>query len=159
MNTIFRLMSVCVVVLGAGCQSSTVPAPSPHSLLARVPALFKPDLDSYVILVKNDEREITAEHHLTFDGIGPILIAKQEVIVWKVAPGIHAVSHGPRQGERALRMEVFEGNRVVFEVDGNGGVYIRSFANDWDSLARNVRLAGLHDMSNRAPPEPLRPRR
>ena len=162
MNAIFRVLAAALIlplsVLLAACESAPPPVP-PDTLAAKVPALFKQDLDSYVILVKQDAREITAEHNLTFDGIGPIFIAAQEVIVWKVAPGIHAISHAFRQGDKALRVEIFEGHRVVFEVDGNGGLFIRSFANDWDKLAANTTLAGYHDMSDQPPPEPLQRRR
>jgi len=155
MNAILRSISAALALLVlAACQSAPPPVP-PESLAAKVPALFKHDLDSYVILVKNDARAITAEHNLTFDGIGPIVIATQEVIVWKVAPGIHAISHAFRQGDKALRVEIHEGHRVVFEVDGNGGLYIRSFANDWDKLAQSTKLAGYHDMSDQPAPEPL----
>jgi hypothetical protein len=158
MNAILRFVLAALTLLLLACESAP-PSPPPESLAARVPALFRHDLDAYVILVKNDAREITAEHNLTFDGIGPIVIATQEVIVWKVAPGIHSISHAHRQGERAMRVEIFEGHRVVFEVDGNGGLYIRSFANDWDKLAANMRLSGYHDMSDQPPPEPLQRRR
>jgi hypothetical protein len=161
MHPIPKLMAVVALLLLAACQSSSQspPPPGPDSLVAKVPALFKHDLDAYVILVKNDARAITGKHNLTFDGIGPIVIATQELIVWKVAPGIHVISHAFRQGDKALRVEVFEGNRVVFEVDGNGGLFIRSFANDWDKLAANPNLAGYHDMSDQPPPEPLGRRR
>jgi hypothetical protein len=160
MHPIVKLLAGLALLLLSACQSAPSSAPPPpDSLGAKVPALFKHDLDSYVILVKNDSRAITDKHNLTFDGIGPIVIATQEVIVWKVAPGIHVVSHAFRQGDKALRVEVFEGNRVVFEVDGNGGLFIRSFANDWDKLAANTRLTGYHDMSDQPPPEPLGRRR
>ena len=159
MNAIVRTIFATAVLLLAACQSSAPPAISPDSLAAKVPALFKHDLDAYVILVKNDERAITDKHNLTFDDIGPIVIATQEVIVWKVAPGVHIITHAFRQGDTALRVEVHEGHRVVFEVDGNGGLYIRSFANDWNKLAADTRLSGYHDMSDQAPPEPLRRQR
>jgi hypothetical protein len=158
MNSFLRTICMAAILALAGCQAAPLPS-APDSLGARLPNLFKHDLDSYVILVKKDERAITDKHNLTFDGIGPIVIATQEVIVWKVAPGVHTITHAFRQGDTALRIEVHEGHRVVFEVDGNGGLYIRSFANDWDKLAANTRLSGYHDMSDQPAPEPLRRRR
>ena len=155
MNAIRRTIFATLALLLAACESSGPPPVPPDSLAAKVPELFRQDLESYVILVKNDAKEITAEQNLTFDGIGPIVIATQEVIVWKVAPGIHAISHAFRQGDKAMRVEIFEGHRVVFEVDGSGGLFIRSFANDWDKLAQSTKLTGYHDMSNQPAPEPL----
>ena len=155
MNAILRTIFATLALLLTACESSGPPPVQPDSLAAKVPELFRQDLDSYVILIKNDAKEITAEQNLTFDGIGPIVIATQEVIVWKVAPGIHAISHAFRQGDKAMRVEIHEGHRVVFEVDGNGGLFIRSFANDWDKLAQSTKLTGYHDMSGEKPPEPL----
>ena len=157
----FALPPICLafLILLAACETSPPAADASNALSARVPALFNDDHSSYVVLVKNDERTIAAEHRLTFDGIGPMLILGQEVIVWKVAPGVHHIGFGPRQGDKALRLEVFDGSRVVFEVDGGGGLYIRSFASDRAGLAQNTHFAGYHDMSADAPPEPLRSRR
>lgn len=159
MRHIARTIGLVLLLALPGCETQPPAPDASTSLGARMPVVFKDDHNSYVILVKHDEREITAEHRLIFDGIGPMLIRGQEVIVWKVAPGVHSVGFGPRQGDKALRLEVYESSRVIFEVDGGGGLYVRSFASDRASLAQSPAPASYYDMSNETPPEPLRNRR